>query len=1286
MALPSDSNSLLVPVFLNAWAVSQDPENQLARYELDYKALQNFADPFPEPTIPGNSTIKKNGIYLKWALPDALTHSPKNDEGNINLPLVPNRWVVIRFIAPGKTPPANDKWQMTAWVIQSDATEALTDDADSYPFLNPEKPSSIALSNDAVNVNGSSIGANHTIEKWEAQGDPGTPVSFLRAAGPGNISFAAYQPFCENVFAFTDSDDLPAPGTGVHHFSYMVIGWYGNAEDDPLHDITNAGDFNELLTDFKWSLPNGQPFPDSGDETPPVSSLYHGFTADVQWPYTDQEPPNVKSAVGKTALDALSALIQSDAIQHSKENPSDENAWLQAGNTLSELVEAAMLQLLDDYGVPGGQVLINQAFEKTWFGSKPGGTIWKVSQKTAKDSDFNVEADDLTTDQNKALIKQLGELNAAQQDFDLQQRGLESQQSELYMKWLTLVKSNTVYSEFGEGPTTSPDWESVLKPVFTKDLYPEVTNEVWNLICQQETKKASLPPSTSVTDATTWADTNWTFPNADGTKQVSLSDLGLTLKGVAAPTFQHPVDPVLLISSSGRTRIHGEDHIYNSSGTLTVRLGGQTITGIAVVGQPKITDTEVAATGVVFDAFSSMTNIPSISHLLTEAFFYEPLNASLMAAAASGANANDIKNGILSLLAQHDPNNEPSESVWQGTPPSPAAYSLWDQAWSPLWVEWRTHYYPMVDADNHFTMNNWQFDGDEYHWTGKGFNSGSVLEFQGRTIVSPFAQSVFKTALKKYLDNHSIQDSPELETLLNDVLSWDILSQSLSGFSDQLLTKLSYTTFPPPTSGKMNDTSSIPCPPNGGKTPIIGDLVQGENRSIPELESTHNFDAFYAFRQGLANFNAIQVVDEFGQTIQVLAVTGNSPQGNPPLTSRTITPPASLLPSDLDHLNPFILRPNLVQGSRLNLDFLSNDGSGQLITSTNNDNPVCGWLLANHLDRSIDVYDGDGNLLGELMPPPFGWRPRPGKAGSTPQPAEPSDIKNEALKNVVSTIANQTEDVFNDFMQVIDETLWMSDPLGGHNDAFLSALIGRPLAIVQMQVSLELDGVTAKSQLLDDMLTANSTTTDFTPVNYTADVEKVEIPVRLGSLQLRSDGVMGYFRNGTESADNIYPTFYSVHSDPTLSAGDQFIKTIVDQKTTPPTYQGDLSVNTNGYEWPVTPPTPITVTMILDPLGKVHGDTGMIPTAVTELPDYTIKNLLNKLYVNFQTGPVLTDENTLRLPKPAEKQGKWTWLQKVPSDWIDSSIVNADDSARFPLNPPTIKEGWLQLKGIKKDD
>ena len=1294
MALPSDSNSLLVPIFIDAWVVSQPPTNQIARYEMDYSNLEKFDNPFPVKAMSENTSDSSddsseessespvdNGIYLKWALPDALTHSQANEEGTINLPLVPNRWMVVRFMAPGNTPPANDTWQMTAWVIQSDATEALPSGG-SYPFLNPNEPSSISLSNNAVNVNGSTIGANFTIEKWEAQGDPGTPTSFLRAAGPGNISFAAYQPFCENVFSFKDTD-LPAQGTGVHNFSYMAIGWYGNPTDDPLNGITTSEELNKLLTEFKWSLPNGQPFPNSSDNQPPSSSLYHGFTADVQWPYEEQDPPEVKSAVGKTAMDALSALIQSDAMQHRDPHGDDEKVWLEAGNTLSELIQAAMLELLADYGVPGGQVLINQELEKTWFGSRPGGTIWKVSQDTAKDSDFNVEGDNLTTDQNKALIKQLAELNSAQQDYDLQQRALESQQSELYMKWLTLVKSNTVYNQFGEWPGTQPDWKSVLKPVFTKNLYPQLTKEVWDLICSQQSKKDLFPSATGVDVATTWANKNWTFPSADGTKQVSLSDLGLKLKGTAAPSFQHPVDPVLLISSAKRTQIHGEDHIYNSNDTLTVRLGGQTITGIAVDGQPKISDTEVAATGVVFDSFSKMTNIPSISHLLTEAFFFEPLNASLMAAAASGANADDIKTGILSLLAQHDPKVKPPKSAWEGTPPSPAAYSEWRQAWTPLWVEWQSDIYPFVNSNNQFTMNNWEFDGDQYHWTGDGFNEDKKVYVNGRTVVNPFAQKIFNKALNKYLKNHEkLQKDPKLCTLLDDVLNWDILSQSLSGFNDKIITEISYTSFPPPTSQSFDSTGLVPCPPNDNSTPVIGDLIQGENKSVPVLESPYNF---YAFRQGMAKFSSIQVVDAFGQTIQVLADDPQTNQGSPPLTSPIITPPQDLVPSFFANKNPFLFRPNLVQGSRLNLDFMANDGSGPLSTSTENDNPVCGWLLPNHLDRSIDVYDGDGNLLGELMAPPFGWRPRPGNPGNNPPPKHPSNINNDALKNVISTLANQTEAVFNDFMQVIDETTWMSDPLGGNNDAFLAALIGRPLAVVEMQVSLELDGITAKSQLLDDILTSHSTIDNYTPVNYTAGVENIDIPVRLGSLQLRNDGVMGYFRNGT-AVNNIFPTFYSVHGDPTLSPDDQFIKTVVNQKSNPHTYQGDLTVNVNGYEWPVKPPKPVTVTMILDPLGKVHGDTGMLPTAVNALPDYTIKNLLNKLYVNFQTGPVLTDENTLRLPKPAEKQGKWTWLQKLPSDWIDSSIINADDAARFPLNPPTIKEGWLQLKGIKEDD
>ena len=69
--------------------------------------------------------------------------------------------------------------------------------------------------------------------------------------------------------------------------------------------------------------------------------------------------------------------------------------------------------------------------------------------------------------------------------------------------------------------------------------------------------------------------------------------------------------------------------------------------------------------------------------------------------------------------------------------------------------------------------------------------------------------------------------------------------------------------------------------------------------------------------------------------------------------------------------------------------------------------------------------------------------------GTNPPPQTPAEIKNTALKDVITSIAGQSTGTFNDLLQVIDETLWMVDPLGGRKDQMLSALIGRPLAVVQ---------------------------------------------------------------------------------------------------------------------------------------------------------------------------------------------------------------------------------------------
>jgi len=598
-------------------------------------------------------------------------------------------------------------------------------------------------------------------------------------------------------------------------------------------------------------------------------------------------------------------------------------------------------------------------------------------------------------------------------------------------------------------------------------------------------------------------------------------------------------------------------------------------------------------------------------------------------------------------------------------------------------MEWMVNYYPTADDNLNFEMDSWTFNGTDYNWNGGGFSSSTPqpLQFSGRSVVSPYAQTVFKTALTNYLQNHPTIDNSILDTLIDTVMGWDILSQSLGGLNDQLITLLSQTTFPPPVS-----SSAIACPPPKNASPSngpkVGNLVQDQFHHSPMLQSTLSDNLMFPVRGALVDFAGLQLVDTFGQTYQLNQ--NNSPQGFQPLISQYLTPPSSItLPSVFNNLVPFVLGPRLIQSTRLNLDFLANDGSSTLSTAQNNDNPICGWLLPNHLDKSLDVYDAEGVLLGALnsLGTPNNWRPRPGAAGSTPPPSKPSDIANEALKNVVVALAAQTAAVFEDFIQVVDETLWMSDPLGGQSDTFLSALIGRPLAVTMMDLSLELNGNTATSQLWNDMLTNDSTATDFTQKHHTGGIENIPFPLRLGSITLRNDGLMGYF---LPDASNPYDTFYAVHNSPTLSAGNTFIKPIIDATGG---YQGNISLQVNRFGSP--PVAPVTATMILDPLGVIHGYTGILPVASTALPAYQVQNFLKKLLVNFQAGPVLTDLDTpaaIRTPLPAEKQGTWDWLQSIKGDWVQDTIVNANDAARFPLQPPVLKEGWLQLKDIDTDD
>jgi hypothetical protein len=106
---------------------------------------------------------------------------------------------------------------------------------------------------------------------------------------------------------------------------------------------------------------------------------------------------------------------------------------------------------------------------------------------------------------------------------------------------------------------------------------------------------------------------------------------------------------------------------------------------------------------------------------------------------------------------------------------------------------------------------------------------------------------------------------------------------------------------------------------------------------------------------------------------------------------------------------------------------------------------------------------------------------------------------------------------------------------------------------------------------------------------------------------------------------------------------------------------------------------------LLDPRGSMHAFAGILPVTTAALPGGPVEEFIRSLKVTFYTGPIIAEPGTLRQPLPAEDQGVWRFLERTvpPADWIIDPIVDADDRARLPSDQLQLREGWLELSGLK---
>ena len=322
---------------------------------------------FPAPFTDVAGTRPK-GVYLHWALPDALTREQPVGTGSA-MPSMPDRWLVTR-LSLATTPDAR---RTTSWVIEASR---------GTPTVTP-------------------------LASWTESGVLPVPGFEPTALGHGDLGWSAYYDNVVNRLGFFD----PLTDGATGPLAYVVCGWYADPRLDPLADaaIGSLSDFYAKLETLGWSLPAGELEVDvlaapafapsdlaraavAGGRAPlitdgswwPTGLLCHGSVVGIGWPEAGfpfaedgllgsaaggpPAPSETRVAFGSTPTDALGALMVG-FLAAAQGVPTDD--------VMSEdrMLEAFQLGLLAEIDQPDGRARLDAGLHASAFHQTPGGQV-----------------------------------------------------------------------------------------------------------------------------------------------------------------------------------------------------------------------------------------------------------------------------------------------------------------------------------------------------------------------------------------------------------------------------------------------------------------------------------------------------------------------------------------------------------------------------------------------------------------------------------------------------------------------------------------------------------------------------------------------------------------------------------------------------------------------------------------------------------------------------------------------------------------------------------------------
>jgi hypothetical protein len=1243
----STSPPLVVPVQLDALSVNASllGRDGFRWWRYDYSALDEFSSPEPvaqQSEITGGGA----GVYLHWVVPEALRRGVQDPgTGAIAYPKVPNRWLLVRFTAaPGLA--------AKAWVIESDcpyspaSKQAGADIAQTSMYLaGPELAQMWKQSPDPCRNTVELPAAGHTpyanigiafpLGSWTER-DPHS--TFLTALAPGNAAFPVYTPHNRGVFSFYDDMDGVAAGGGT--VSYAIVGWYSNPGEDPLaswpSDTSSKTPYADALAALGWEV-SGKP------SQAATSTLYQGLALEVSWdpagpPASGDADPlaalkhsaSLDVAVGNTTIDAFTSLLAA------------RNAQLGAAG--AQLLRAFQYDLLPLLNEVNGDALLERSVRDAWYGASAGGYRWEIVAAEEEDPSAG-----LLTAGEEAWLAQL---NASQEELDLALGQLYELQWRFHELWWKQGRWPVdSFPEPPQGVTSQQELTDQLDPGFTgASGTPSVARQLLDELAHVRECAAKVPQPLA-----TIADPQAALEAGIAAFAASQNlDAKKVLKAVEAPRYWLPNDPVVVLSGV-------QPPAESDPGEMLVtRLESDLVTSLTV-------DSAVADAGTLAALVSALPASsalpPGVAAVLREWLFLDPSNAAAIGQAIGQPTAS-----VATAIA--------SRTAPAYCQPLPAlGLATWAQPWQPMYLEWKAAYAPVPAVDGE-GRPQWTFDGEDYSCTDAAAAAPQTVS--GISLLSPHAQFVLGAQMKSFIDRYGA--SPELQAAYEEAFGagtqLPVLAQALSGFNAQLTARDQRAMRRPdpseqtPVSGHESSYSvaELAGYPDAGAGGLLAPRYRGAVTTVPFMDAGVS-PPFNPVRQGQMWFTYLAVYDKFGRVLTIVQDESSESGLHDAANFPAIVDPAMLPKAKVEPKITSVaaLPPRILQPARLGFDLRDGTDDEKLLWRDPGANPVCGWLLPNHLDHSVLLFGPGGAALGELRlvtgedgAPSTHWDPPP---HSTVQ--SPADVAAAAprLAAMIGAPALSGAAAFDALLEVIDTTLWTTDPLGGRRDQALSVLIGRPLALVRASLELSLQAPPWQDTSWAATFAAASDA-----------VLQQSFPVRLGDLATRDDGLIGYFTGDDCEVLNAVAA-------PQEQAAQSYVRTI------------GSALPSGEPNYPaLLPGTTTMLTMLIDPRAGVHATSGALPVVSTELPGAFVAEALKALEVTFRLEPALTytqptpaqegttptQASSVVLPIPAERAGTWTFWDREPG-WTPYGLLDATADAELKPYPPSLRDGLLQL-------